>query len=111
MNGRDRFLILVAAAMAGVALIGSACQKGLNSSAPAVARGTGETADVAVEPAPESTSGALLWSQNCMRCHNLRNPRERSDRQWDIIVHHMRVRANLTAEEHRAILGFLQAAN
>lgn len=111
MNGRDRFLLLVAAAMAGVALIGSACQKDLRTSAPVVARGPGETADVAVEPAPESAAGALLWSQNCMRCHNLRNPRERSDRQWDVIVHHMRVRANLTAEEHRVILGFLQAAN
>jgi hypothetical protein len=111
MKAKDRFLILVAAAMAGVALIGSACQKGLNTSAPAVARGPGETADVVAETVVERTGGALLWSQTCMRCHNLRNPRERSDRQWDVIVHHMRVRANLTAEEHRAILGFLQAAN
>ncbi len=55
--------------------------------------------------------GAQAWSENCMRCHNLRPPAERSDREWDIIVHHMRVRANLTAEEHRLILAFLQAAN
>lgn len=58
-----------------------------------------------------SKGGAQTWSENCMRCHNLRPPRERSDREWDIIVHHMRVRANLTAEEHRLILEFLQAAN
>ncbi|MCH7625216.1 MAG: hypothetical protein IIC83_04765 [Chloroflexi bacterium] len=55
--------------------------------------------------------GAQLWSENCVRCHNLRWPRERSDREWDLIVHHMRVRANLTAEEHRLILQFLQSAN
>ena len=55
--------------------------------------------------------GAQLWSENCIRCHNYRRPRERSDREWTIIVHHMRVRANLTAREHREILAFLQAAN
>lgn len=55
--------------------------------------------------------GAQLWSENCVRCHNLRWPRERSDREWNLIVHHMRVRANLTAEEHRLILQFLQSAN
>ncbi len=59
----------------------------------------------------EGLGGAQAWSDNCMRCHNLRHPRERSDREWDIIVHHMRVRANLTAEEHRVILAFLKAAN
>ena len=55
--------------------------------------------------------GALVWAQNCMRCHNLRRPRERSDREWDLIVHHMRVRAGLTAQEHRLIREFLQSAN
>jgi nitrate/TMAO reductase-like tetraheme cytochrome c subunit len=53
----------------------------------------------------------LLWEQNCARCHNYRSPRERSDAEWAIIVHHMRVRGNLTATEHREILHFLQAAN
>ena len=55
--------------------------------------------------------GAQVWSENCMRCHNLRRPRQRSDREWEAIVHHMRVRANLTSEEHRLIVRFLQAAN
>ncbi len=55
--------------------------------------------------------GARAWAQNCMRCHNIRDPQERSDREWEIIVHHMRVRANLTADEHRLILEFLKAAN
>ncbi len=55
--------------------------------------------------------GAQVWAQNCMRCHNLRQPHERSDREWEAIVFHMRVRANLTAEEHRLIVEFLKAAN
>ncbi len=55
--------------------------------------------------------GAQLWAENCMRCHNYRRPRERSDREWDVIVLHMRVRANLTANEHRQIARFLKSAN
>lgn len=60
---------------------------------------------------PPRKDGARTWVENCMRCHNLREPHERSDREWEIIVHHMRVRANLTAEEHRLILDFLKSAN
>ncbi len=55
--------------------------------------------------------GAQVWAQNCIRCHNLRQPHERGDREWEAIVFHMRVRANLTAEEHRLIVEFLKAAN
>jgi len=55
--------------------------------------------------------GAQLWGQNCVRCHNIRPPASYSDREWDIIVHHMRVRANLTAEEYELIREFLKSAN
>ena len=55
--------------------------------------------------------GAQLWAQNCIRCHNIRNPASLSDRQWEIVLHHMRVRANLTTQEHEMILEFLKAAN
>ncbi len=57
------------------------------------------------------TGGAQLWAQNCIRCHNIRNPASLSDRQWEIVLHHMRVRAGLTADEHALILEFLKAAN
>ncbi len=60
---------------------------------------------------PIVTGGAKLWAQNCIRCHNIRNPASLSDRQWEIVLHHMRVRANLTAEEHKLILEFVKAAN
>ncbi len=71
----------------------------------------GESADKAATVAVPPTGGAEAWADNCMRCHNIRRPDLRSDREWAAIVHHMRVRANLTAEEHRLILRFLQAAN
>jgi hypothetical protein len=62
--------------------------------------------------APTPGKGAAqLWAENCGRCHNFRPPGEFSDAQWEVIVHHMRVRANLTASEHRSILAFLKASN
>jgi nitrate/TMAO reductase-like tetraheme cytochrome c subunit len=55
-------------------------------------------------------SGEELWSNNCMRCHNIRPPAMYSDAQWDVIVHHMRLRANITGQEQRAIVEFLKSA-
>ena len=55
-------------------------------------------------------SGEELWSNNCMRCHNIRPPTMYSDAQWDVIVHHMRLRANITGQEQRAIVAFLKSA-
>jgi cytochrome c5 len=57
------------------------------------------------------TSGAQLWSENCMRCHNLRSPETYSSTQWEVAVHHMRLRANLTGEETEKITAFLKSAN
>ncbi len=57
------------------------------------------------------TSGAQLWAENCRRCHNFRSPASLTDSQWEIVMLHMRVRANLTGQEHRAILAFLQSGN
>ena len=56
-------------------------------------------------------SGATLWAQNCGHCHNVRSPDSYSDAQWDVAMLHMRVRANLTAEEHKKILAFLKSAH
>src|SRR5271170_87774 len=60
---------------------------------------------------PPKKSGVQLWSENCARCHNSRPPEEFSGQQWAIVVHHMRLRANLTGEEERQIAKFLQAKN
>ncbi len=56
-------------------------------------------------------SGAQMWAQNCGHCHNIRTPTFYSDAQWEVVMLHMRVRANLTAEEHKQILAFLKSAH
>lgn len=55
--------------------------------------------------------GAELWNLTCNQCHNRRSPVERTDSQWDVIVSHMRTRANLTKAEVQALVAFLQEAN
>jgi mono/diheme cytochrome c family protein len=56
-------------------------------------------------------SGAQLWAQTCARCHNLRSPETYSPAQWEVAVHHMRLRANLTGEEAAKIVAFLKSAS
>jgi hypothetical protein len=56
----------------------------------------------------EEKSGAQLWADNCQRCHNTRSPSSYNDAQWEVAMMHMRVRANLTPEEHKKILEFLK---
>jgi mono/diheme cytochrome c family protein len=56
-------------------------------------------------------AGAKLYGDMCGRCHRPRSPLERTDRDWVTIVTHMRVRANLTGQQARAVLAFLQATN
>ena len=70
-----------------------------------------KTGEVAVGTAPPATekSGAQLWAENCIRCHNIRSPSNYSPAQWEVATMHMRVRANLTPEEHKKILAFLKA--
>ena len=55
-------------------------------------------------------SGEELWSNNCLRCHNIRPPTMYSNAQWDVIIHHMRLRANITGQEQRAIVEFLKSS-
>ena len=56
-------------------------------------------------------AGAKVYGVTCGRCHNPRSPVERSDREWLLIVNHMRVRAGLTGGQVRDVLTFLQATN
>lgn len=56
-------------------------------------------------------NGAQLWAENCASCHNFRSPNSYSDAQWDVAVTHMRVRANLTGAEERAIVEFLKTTD
>jgi mono/diheme cytochrome c family protein len=63
---------------------------------------TGETAS-----APD---GARIWAQNCIRCHNSRSPGSYSDAHWEVAMMHMRVRANLTGQQQKAVYEFLTAS-
>ncbi len=55
--------------------------------------------------------GAAMYGATCGRCHYARSPLERTDRQWVVIMTHMRVRANLTGQQARKVLAFLMATN
>lgn len=59
----------------------------------------------------QAKSGAQLWGENCLRCHNTPSPADFSDSQWEAIETHMQVRANLTHEESKKIFEFLKSAN
>jgi hypothetical protein len=87
-----------------VAMLSYGCQE--SSAPPADKASTMPTASSA-----PVKGGAQLWSETCMRCHSLRRPTEFSNAEWAMIVHHMRVRANLTGEESDRILTFIKSAN
>lgn len=55
--------------------------------------------------------GAQLWAENCLSCHNVRSPSQYSDADWDLVMQHMRVRANLSATDTETITKFLKSAN
>jgi hypothetical protein len=54
---------------------------------------------------------AELWAETCSRCHNVRSPSAYSSDQWKVIVHDMRIRGELTGQEQRQILEFLQSVH
>ena len=55
-----------------------------------------------------SRSGSDLYAVHCSRCHAERYPKEFNSSQWKTIMIHMRVRANLSAQDARDILKYLQ---
>lgn len=62
------------------------------------------------DPAADE-SGAQIWAENCMRCHELRSPRQYTPAQWSVIVQYMRLKAGLTGEQARKVLAFLKSAS
>ena len=58
-----------------------------------------------------SKSGAQLWGENCIRCHNSPTPTTFSDDQWDVAAEHMHQKAILTNVEITKIRDFLKTAN
>jgi hypothetical protein len=113
LKNNSKFLSLLAFSgmLVGATLYG--CNSGQN---PSAAQGTApaaqpEAGSFALFGTPPQKTGVQLWSENCSRCHNMRPPNEYNDAQWAVIVHHMRLRANLTGVEAREITKFLQASH
>jgi cytochrome c5 len=99
-----------------LALTGWCVVAGCESEKAAAPAGSAAEAAPSTQPIHASASssdksGSQLWAETCSRCHNFRPPQYYSDAQWDLIVHHMRLRANLTGGEARKITEFLQASN
>jgi len=61
--------------------------------------------------APSGKPGVQLWAENCGRCHNIRAQNSLSPSQWEVVMLHMRVRANLPADDARKILAFLKSGH
>ena len=102
MNFKNNTMVTVSV-LAGVVIFVAGCSTS-GDVKPAGAAAGGK-------PAQAGPGGAVLWAQNCGHCHNIRSPDSYSDAQWDVALLHMRVRGNLTAEEHRKILAFLKSAH
>jgi len=101
--------------LAGVALYGCTSQQNPSagqSSAPSAPGANSTTQPTfALFGTPPEKSGVQMWADNCARCHNSRPLNEFSAAQWDVVVHHMRLRANLTGDEAQKIVAFLQSSN
>ena len=66
-------------------------------------------ADDAKTPATKKKlTGEQLYATNCSRCHSERYPTERTEAQWKTLMLHMRVRANLPADQAKTILKYMQ---
>ena len=102
----NRHICLLGLAVVALALaVVTGCKSESKSSA------SGKAATQPAANAQAAKGGAQLWAENCSRCHNVRSPSSFSDEQWDVAVMHMRLRAPLTAQEHRSIVEFLKSSN
>jgi len=59
-------------------------------------------------PVAKKLTGAELYAINCNRCHQERYPTEFTSAQWQTIMTHMRVRANLPAKQVKAIVKYMK---
>ena len=91
-------------------VISAFCVIGLCLAIDSLAGTKSETVGTEAAVAP-GKGGAELWAENCIRCHNVRSPSSYSAGRWDVVMLHMRIRANLTPEEHKKILEFLRSGS
>jgi len=58
-----------------------------------------------------ASRGAELWGEYCVLCHNARSGSEFNRLEWDTLLLHMRVRANLPAEDAEAMRVYLRSSH
>jgi len=75
---------------------------------PAVYAGGADPKAATPPAATSQLTGADLYAINCNRCHSERYPKEFQSAQWQTIMIHMRVRANIPASQAKEILKYLQ---
>ena len=102
--------LVILAAVVSLTLIASAQEgeKPSTTEKPAEQRNKADSSKEKPKTVSKKLSGAELYSMHCNRCHPERYPTERTAAQWKTILLHMRVRANLPAEQSRTILKYLQ---
>lgn len=54
-------------------------------------------------------AGMDAWGHYCSNCHNAPPASDRAPHEWDTILMHMRVRANLPAHTADAVLEYMKA--
>jgi cytochrome c5 len=107
----NRFLMVIAAIAASGLLAGCAENEGGDRAKPVAVKASAEGGTTQPAPVAASPGGAQLWADNCSRCHNIRPTQSYSDAQWEAVMMHMRLRADLTGVEQREITRFLQASH
>lgn len=100
--------VVVAAGCASHGGGGASSTKDTSDSQTAVSAESGGPLAGIFGPTPDKP-GSQLWAENCTRCHYVRPPNTYSSQQWDLIMQHMRLRANLTGQEERKIAAFLKS--
>jgi hypothetical protein len=94
-------LVVVAASLCGLTLTGASAEDKTSKDAKPEKK-------IEKKAEKKKLTGAELYAIHCNRCHPERYATERSAAQWKTLMVHMRVRANLPAEQAKVILKYLQ---
>ncbi len=116
MNIRFKFNSSVRSMAAAVITCGAMILTGCAShpattTSPAAAKPASLPWPLVIHDPAKHQSGAQLWAENCMRCHELRSPSQYTPGQWSIIIQYMRLKAGLTGEQAKKIEAFLKASS
>jgi len=109
LSSTKKWIMIATSTGLGLICVAAGCAS--NSDATRTSGAASTQSTLASASDTTTRGGAELWADTCSRCHNIRPPEYYSDAQWATIVHHMRIRANLTGAEAREITKFLQASN